>query len=392
MNKNVSLRTLESFELSAVESAVRECFADIAIEKIIRPKMKVLLKVALPTDANPDLAVTTHPKVIRGIINMLTDLDVQVVVADSPYGRYCDTNLEGVYLNTGMIEVANTTKCDLNRDLSTCHIETPDGVRAKSLHLLNIINNVDAIINVGKIKIDDQLGYLGVCANMFGLVPGDVKTQIIKRTETYKDYNNYIIDIIDALGDKLILNIADAVVAVEKGNTQHMLSCLGMSVNPYALDSAFIKMIGMEYKNTIIKQANARGRIDIDSPFKMVGEPLDKFIVDNFCVPEQDEDTRLNTESNVKQRAYFNNNIEHVTIKCNDCKGCSVCSRICPVNAIMMKYDKQGELYAEVDYKKCIYCMKCHTACPYSVVKIKSPLGHKKIQRQIEKHNKKEDE
>ncbi len=391
MNNNVSLRTLESFDLKAVESAVRECFADIGIERIVRPKMRVLLKVALPESVHPDLALSTHPMVLRGIINILTELEVDVVVADSPYGKYTDVNQEDVYLNTGMLEVANTTKCELNRDLSTCQLETPSGVRTKSLHLLNVINNVDAIINVGKIKIDDSLGYLGICANMFGLVPGEIKTQIIKRTETYKDYNNYIIDIIEALESKLVLNIADEVVAVERGNTQRLLSCIGMSENPYALDSAFIKMIGMDYKNTLLKQADARGYINIDSPHKIVGDKLDKFVIADFQLPEQDEDTKVNLDSALSQKSYYCNNIEHVTIKGKECKGCTVCSKVCPVNAIIMRYDKEGELYAEVDYKKCIYCMKCYNACPYRVIKIKSPLGYKQTIKQINKYNIKED-
>lgn len=391
MNNHVSLHTLESFNLTQVENAVRECFADICIEKLVHPKMKVLLKVALPEDAHPDRAVTTHPSIVRGIINMLSELDVSVLVADSPYGRYNDACLEEVYLNTGMIEVANSSKCELNRNMSTFHLETPNGVRAKSLHLLEVINEVDAIINVGKIKIDDTLGFMGVCSNMFGLIPGDEKTQIIKRTDNLKDYNNYIIDIIDALQDKLILNIADAVVAVEKGDTQRMLSCIGMSVNPYALDSAFIQMIGMELKDTIIKQADARGRLDIAFPHRMVGEKLEKFIVEDFALPDQNEDTKLNLESELKQKVYFRQNIERPTISDKTCKGCAVCSKICPTNAIVMRYDKRGELYAEIDYKKCIYCMKCYTACPYSVVKVKSPLGHKQIHRQIEKYNKKND-
>ena len=31
----------------------------------------------------------------------------------------------------------------------------------------------------------------------------------------------------------------------------------------------------------------------------------------------------------------------------NKCKGCSICSRVCPTKAIMMKYDKNGELFAQ---------------------------------------------
>ncbi len=385
MNKDVSVRTLESFDIKEAENVVRECFADIGIEKLIRPKMKVLLKVCLPEAKNPNLALTTHPTIVRALINMLVELDVRVIVADSPYGKYNETNLEKVYLDTGMVEVANNTKCELNMNLATTTISNPDGVRSKSIEMLDVINKVDAIINVGKIRLDNKLGYMGVSANIFGLIPGEVKTQIIRRTDKLSDYYNYIIDILNALQDKLVLNVLDAVVAVEKNDTQRMLSCLGMSANPYALDSAFIKIIGMDYNNTIIKQASNRGLIDINNPYKMVGEKIDNFIVDDFSIPEFSEE--LNFRNGIRQKTYFKKNIEHITINPKQCKGCSVCSKICPANAITMRYDKNGELYAEVDYAKCIYCKKCVVACPYSVVKVKTPSGHKKIRKQINKYN-----
>ena len=52
-----------------------------------------------------------------------------------------------------------------------------------------------------------------------------------------------------------------------------------------------------------------------------------------------------------------------------------------------MKYDKNGELFAEIDYKKCILCKKCHTACPYQLVDMITPLGYKKFDKAINKYN-----
>ena len=140
MNIDVSLRTLESFNIGEVENAVRECFNDLRIENILYQKMKVLLKVGIPQDSHPDKAITTHPSVVSGVINVLTDLGISVVVADSPYGKFNENRLDEVYLNTGMIEVANSSKCELNRNLATTIIDNPDGVRAKSLQLLEIYN------------------------------------------------------------------------------------------------------------------------------------------------------------------------------------------------------------------------------------------------------------
>ena len=304
MNIDVSLRTLDSFDIKEVESAVREGFADMKIERLLRPKMRVLLKVCMPDNLHPDKALTTNPSIARGIINVLTDLGVSVVVADSPYGKYTDTHLEEVYITTGMLDVANSSKCELDRSLATGMLFTPNGIKARSIQILDIVNQVDAIINLGKIKMNDRIGFSGVCDNIFGLVPGEVKTQIIRRLDRVKDYNDYIIDMLDALEDKIILNIADAVVAVENGETQRMLSCLGMSSNPYALDAAFVNIIGMDPKNTIIKQAMDRAKIDIKTPYKMVGEKIDKFKVEDFAFSEVEEDKKLNDYTAIHPKGY----------------------------------------------------------------------------------------
>ena len=88
------------------------------------------------------------------------------------------------------------------------------------------------------------------------------------------------------------------------------------------------------------------------------------------------------------EKRYFNRTQQRVVIDANKCKGCGRCASICPANAILMKYDKNGELYAKIDYTKCIFCNKCFTACPYSVADLKTPIGYKLVNYNVTKYNK----
>ncbi len=47
-----------------------------------------------------------------------------------------------------------------------------------------------------------------------------------------------------------------------------------------------------------------------------------------------------------------------------DCTGCNICVKRCPVDAIKMKKDRDGRLKAEVDMKRCIGCGVCSRFCP----------------------------
>ena len=383
MNKIVSLEYLNDYNIEDLRNAVENGFQCLNIKSIIKQNTKVLLKVCLPEAVSQDTAETTHPAVVRALVDVLTKLGAKCVVADSPVKKFNDNYLSSVYVNSGMLEVANLTKCELNHNLKTCNIPVSKGIKTKKIRVLEVVNEADVIINVGKLKMDNNLGYLGSTSNIFSLIPADMQTLILNRLTTIEDFNNYIIDMHEVLSKKIVLNVMDAVVALEANKTPRMLNCLAMSESTYALDAAMIDILGLKREGTLLKQAENRELISIDKPYKAVGENVDKFKVEDFQLVEFD-----NTKIITQPKGYFNSHQKRVVIDKNKCKGCKICSKICPANAIMMKYDDRGELYAEVDYKKCIFCNKCVTACPYLIVQQKTPLKYKLMMNDIEKHNK----
>ncbi|MBQ9795770.1 MAG: DUF362 domain-containing protein [Clostridia bacterium] len=381
MSKLVSLDYLDDYNIESLRNAVQLAFSRLDITQI-KPKMKVMIKVCLPEPVSKDMAETTNPAVVRAVVDYITKMGASCVVVESPKGKFTVNHLNDVYLNSGMLEMANLTICELNRDLSTSEIETPNGVMAKSITTLDIVNKVDAIINIGKLKLDETLGFMGATSNIFGLIPGDMKTLILNRMENLSDYNNYVVDMMESLKHKVVLNVVDAVVALEANKTQRMLNCLAVSECPYALDAALLDILGIKYEHTILKQAAERGIFDLEKPYKLIGDKIERFTLDDFALVDFDNNKIIKTS-----KSYFKTHQQRPNIDKNKCKGCKICSKICPTNAILMKYDSRGELYAEIDYKKCIYCNKCITACPYNVVNQVTPLKHKKMEKQLNKYN-----
>ena len=49
------------------------------------------------------------------------------------------------------------------------------------------------------------------------------------------------------------------------------------------------------------------------------------------------------------------------------CCGCSVCSILCPANAILMVADDEGFLYPKINEKLCFRCNKCLSVCTFKV-------------------------
>lgn len=387
MNNQVAIKFLNNYNLDDVQKTMSELFACCNASKLFKANTKVLVKIDASVDANPDQAITTHPVVVQALVNVLTDLGVKCIIADSPTKKFSQNGLDKIYFETGMLEVANSARCELNHDLSVAKVEIPNGLKTKSALLLDVINNVDLIVNVGKLHYDDMVGMNGMATNIFGLVPGEVKQQVLNRLTTVDDFNNYVIDLISKLQQKIVLNVFDGVVAVETNASQRMLSCLAMGENIFSLDAVVNTIIGKDLSETIVKTASKRGFIDFEHPYKIINGDLKQFVLEDFDFGEINNSSNLH-KNKCAQKNYFYQKQQRVVINPKKCKGCGRCSSVCPSNAIMMKYDKNGELFAKIDYNKCIFCGKCYTACPYSVADIKTPVGYKILNHNITKYNK----
>lgn len=387
MTNEVAIKHINNYKTDNVQQILAELFAAVNAEKFFKTNQKVLIKIDAATDANPDLAITTHPSVVQAVVNLISSYGAKCIVADSPSKQYSLNGLDKIYFETGLLEVANNTKCQLNHNLAACKLEIPNGVKTKSATLLEIVKDVDLIVNIGKLKVDEKLGTLGVAAGMFGLVPGDIKQLVLNRLNTVEDFNNYVIDLVTKLQKKIVLNVFDGVVAVEANSSQRMLSCLAVAENMFSLDAVVAKIIGRDLTDTIVKTAAKRGLVELDNPYKIIDGDIQKFMLADFNFGEQ---TNLSMIHNNKsqQKRFFNRNQQRVVIDGNKCKGCGRCAQICQAGAIAMKYDKNGELYAKIDYSKCIFCNKCFTACPYSVADLKTPIGFKILNYNVTKFNK----
>ncbi len=386
MINSVSLQYIDSYDLSAIEEALKKSIDNLKVATLFKPKMRVMLKVNLSKGVSPDKAQTTHPNVVRALVNVLGELGVECIVADCPFGTYSTSKLDAVYYGTGMLEVANLTKCKLNHNLKTKLFEVEDGIKCKNATLLSLIDGVDAIVNVGKLKFDDRFGYLGAVTNMFGLVPGKLKNVVLNRLDTVHDFNEYCVDIMSKVKNKLILNVVDGIVALESGKSERLVSCLGVSENAFCLDSALLSIFGADLKNTVVELGIKHKYLNKEWLFDLTDEKLEKFKIEDFNFGAVDTTTSLH-KNKLMQKVQFACLQHKVKVAKHDCKGCGVCSKICPTGAISMKYDRHGELYAQIDYSKCVFCNKCATACPYKVVDYVTPFAYKRIKAELDKNN-----
>jgi uncharacterized protein (DUF362 family) len=163
-------------------------YYDTTIDLIIEPfikeflkdgKKKVLLKPNILLAAEPDKAVTTHPLFIEKIINSLKSNGIKdIFLTDSPGAHYAE--FERVLRKTGISEVC--TKNNVN----ILKIEKYKPKSFNNMYISSIIDEVDLIINIPKLKTHSLMGLTLGVKNLFGLIPGTYK---VRMHRDYPDNN-----------------------------------------------------------------------------------------------------------------------------------------------------------------------------------------------------------
>jgi uncharacterized protein (DUF362 family)/Pyruvate/2-oxoacid:ferredoxin oxidoreductase delta subunit len=365
------------YEYERVKKAVRESLDLLGgISSFISPGDRVLLKVNLLIRRRPEKVTTTHPSLARALAELVLEAGAHPIIGDSPggYHYYTPATLEAVYETCGMKEAAELSGAELNFNTEVVDVPYPEGKLMKSIKTIKPVLEADKIINIPKIKTHAMTVYSGAVKNLFGVIPGRYKPEYHLRFEDTGDFADVLIDICSFV--KPVLTVMDAVVGMQGyGPTNGSPKQVGLilsSANPYELDVAAAKIIGLKPKliptvRRSIDRGLCSGELDT---VEVVGEKPEDVSVSDFKIPTLKLSFNL---YNLLLPKFISKRLNRVmkAKPCFDfetCKGCGQCARGCPPQAIEMV---DGKPVMNLD--KCIRCFCCHELCNYNAVEIKRP-------------------
>lgn len=360
----VALKACPSYDSSAVQAVIDEIFALCGgIERIVKPCQRVLIKVNLLMKRKPEQATTTHPAVASAIVRAVQRAGGVPILADSPGGPYTRGMLTGIYEACGMKAVAEETGCALNDDFSTMTRFYEEGYVAKHLDLLGVLNQVDAVITVGKLKTHGLSTMTGCVKNLYGVVPGTTKVEYHARYQDVGLFSSMLVDLCECV--KPCFSILDAVIGMEgegpSGGRPRKIGALLGGMNPHTVDAVGAQLIGLRPQQvTTLEVAIARGLLPY---YEIVGDALEPMILHDFDIPMKYKHAswvRLVNKlpQSLRPRPVFTH---------RRCDGCGTCVRACPAKAIAMDEKR----LPQVDVKKCIRCYCCQELCPKTDVEVK---------------------
>jgi uncharacterized protein (DUF362 family) len=256
------------------------------IERYVRPGTRVLIKPNLVTDRRPDEAVTTHPAVVKALVQVVQAAGGLVTIADSPGGPFSHKRLEEIYAASGMAQVSAETGARLNYDLSTVNLPHPEGKLLKGVTVIKAVAEADVVITVPRLKTHTLTGLTGAVKVAFGAVPSPLKTEYHLRLPKVGDFSQALLDICSLV--RPCLTVMDAVVGMEgegpSSGDPRPIGAILVSADSLACDVVAAALVGLDPLTVSTTRAAVRlgltsGRL---ADIELVGDPLSEVRVNSF--------------------------------------------------------------------------------------------------------------
>ncbi len=330
-------------------------------------KQRVLLKPNLLAPAREDMAILTHPLVVKAVAEYFIEKGCSVIISDSPaMGSFNKVLKEGGYLDAfkglpvEFKELKESMRVDIGR---------PFG----EIEIARDVMEADHVINLPKLKTHSQmLLTLGV-KNLFGCIVGMEKPRWHLRAGV--DRARFA-ELLYLIAKKIApsVTLIDGVLAMEgdgpgKSGTPRHLGVMIGGDSAVAVDVTVCRMLKIPPERLFTNSAAFRD-----------GFKGDEIMIDGALI--EVKDFRLPSVGPIifgPERLHGimrRHLVERPVVTPEDCKQCGQCWSYCPASAIW-KTDSS----IKFDYERCIRCYCCVEVCPHAALKVREPMAGRVIRR-----------
>jgi len=324
---------------------------------------KVLIKPNVLRAADPAEAITTHPTVLKAVVEKVKSLGpAEIVVGDNP-GLFGYGQNEDCFRQTGLMEAAGGFYRNIGNDSRKVAFN-PDYMPEVSLS--QAVTDADIVISLPKFKTHGLTVMTGAIKNSYGYLPGAQKAKLHKAAGTAERFHDMMVEIFKLRVPDLF--ILDAVVGMEgNGPASPDLRDIGRilaSDNAVALDAVMATMMGCDPgRLQFLRKAKEEGLGDYDlRAIEIVG---DLFVIPDFKLPPLGGEANIGNQS--LQDLIHSRTALHPQADPELCTGCGACVEQCPVSALSMNDDD----LPQVDATLCISCFCCQEICPVKAITLK---------------------
>ncbi len=334
---------------------------------------RVLLKPnCLSAHHGPDRPVNTRAEIVEAVGQyLLNHHQVHLIIADSGgMGSYGKT--KRAYVLMGLDRVALRLGAELVNleELGLIEIQSPVGKILHAFKATALLDQIDVLVNLPKLKTHILTGITGAVKNVLGLLPGSLKRDIHVAAPSGLAMARALVDILAGIKKKvpLILNLMDGIVAMEGAGPTHgrarQTGWLLSSIDPVAIDVVGAAIMGFDPAKIItIGQAAEAGLGTADpARIELLGAGWRDLPVPGFKHPYTK--TREWAERIIPTwligRAFDFLYEAKPRVRKAQCQECGLCVQACPARAL--KLTEEG---LHFNQSLCIECYCCLEHCPH---------------------------
>lgn len=376
MKSSVKIRKIDSYDPALLDAAVSDFLDSARLPKLSKAK-RVLVKTNALGAFAPERSVTTHPAVLEAVIKHLLNKGKEVWLGDSPGGS---VGFDQVFETCGYKALADKYRIKLvNLSTSGFREVISEGY---PLRISDAIWRCGAVINVAKYKTHSLMAFTGALKNLYGLVPGMVKTEYHKEFPDTGSFASMLVALYGAARGRITYSIIDGITGMDgagpSAGTPRNFGLLFGSTSIPALDHVASKIMGFQINDVpylfdaLHKDGILPSSIHIPTSFR------------GYRIPDAEIRTARLRSGALKfvprfaAKAFKKVYDIHPYVG-PDCKKCGICVKSCPVQAIAW----QDNGFPLIDPKACIKCMCCHELCPHQKIEIHKPFITKAMERFI---------
>ena len=287
LNK-VSVVKCTDYSKDDVRSAVDKTFSFFGgIENVIKKGSKVLLKPNFLKESSPRECIVTHPVVIEAVAEAVLEAGATPIIGDSPaFG-----SVAKIASRLGLDKFAEKHGIDIIELDKPRKVSINCGGQDLSLTVSGKALDVDAIINLPKLKVHVQVLFTAGVKNLYGCVSGKQKAwRHLQAKNNLEWYTDMLIANYQLV--KPVFTIVDAVTAMEEkgptGGRPRDVSLLVGGIDVIAVDRVVAELLSVRPEDVPILRAAKRlgiGEQDL-SKIEIAGEDLPSVKVHDFIFPE----------------------------------------------------------------------------------------------------------
>lgn len=368
----VTLRRCPDYTPTNLTLAVEELLSDL--EPLPLPQgSRVLLKPnCLSAHHGPDQPINTRVEVVEAVGHYLRrHHQVELLIADSggmgSYGK-----AKRAYALMGLDRAAERIGAELINleELGLIDVESPPGRILPGFKATALLNQIDAVVNLPKLKTHILTGITGAVKNYLGLLPGSLKRAIHVKAPSGSAMSQALVDIVAGLKTRvpLTLSLMDGIIAMEGAGPSHgssrQVGWLSASMDPVALDVVAAAIMGFNPSRvlTIVQAAEAGLGIADPSRIELRGAAWEELPVPGFQHPytRAREWAERIIPSWLIGRAFDWVYEAKPQVRPELCQKCNLCVQACPAQALNIT--EQG---LQLDSTLCIECYCCLEHCPH---------------------------